>query len=581
MPLFGRWALGSLVVLCLLIVLGVIFLWQMNGSVASIASFQRNGRGAAQKTLVDESPWNTVKTLTALAVTQEELVYAREAERLADHDVDQAFAAALREANLQQKELTGRALEDQQRVKDLETAVASDQQSVNQLTPKGGDDLDVAKAQLGLDQDELSDAREDLARASGDRRGEIQQELTAREADMKRFDASQATGEAAVVSVHRYRTLAGLIGAWQKQNQRYALLLQAKEASSQAAAKFSTEHDRLETLAKSGGGSAGDAASTRVAGLNRLSLERQLIGIYDDRADTEQRLATIYDKWAAQVAVQHKAVLRLILIQMIWIAVIVIAAILLDAAVRRITEHELLDPRRLRTLSGIFRLAIQILALAAILLVIFGAPSQLSTVIGLTTAGLTVALQDFILGFVGWFILMGKGGNAVGDVVEIDGVAGEVVEIGLFRTTLLETGNWTAKGHPTGRRVAFNNKYAISGTFFNFTTAGQWMWDELTVTIPLNEGTHDAIERVQAAVAAATRDDAEQAEREWRQAANSRGLTQFSALPAVNLRPSAGGVDLVVRYVTKAVDRFEERNKINQSVLDALRAAKEPASNEQ
>lgn len=577
-PLFGRWALGALVALCLLIVLGSIFLWQTGGSTASLASLRNKGN--TQKTLVDESPWDTAKTLTALAVTQEELAYARDAERLADHDVDQAFAAALRAATLQQKVLTGAALEEQQRVKDLQAAVASDQQSVQQLTPKGGDDLDVAKAQLSLDQDELSDAREDLARASGDQRGEIQQELTARQADMKRFDASQATGEAAVVSVHRYRTLAGLIGAWRRQDQRYALLLQAKDASLEAAAKFSAEHDRLEAQAKSGGGSTGDAGSTRVAGLNRLSLERQLIGIYDDRVDTEQRLAAVYDKWAAQVAVQHKAVLRLILIQLMWIFVIVILAILLDAVVRRITEHELLDPRRLRTLSGIFRLAIQLVAFVAILLVIFGAPNQLSTVIGLTTAGLTVALQDFILGFVGWFILMGKGGNAVGDVVEIDGVAGEVVEIGLFRTTLLETGNWTAKGHPTGRRVAFNNKYAISGKFFNFTTAGQWMWDELTVTIPLNEGTQDAIERVQATVAAATRDDAEQAEREWRQAANSRGLTQFSAQPAVNLRPSAGGVDLVVRYVTKAIDRFEERNKINQSVLDALRAEKEPVSNE-
>ncbi|MFC5863842.1 mechanosensitive ion channel domain-containing protein [Acidicapsa dinghuensis] len=582
-PLFGRWALGSLIALCLLIVIGVILLWQTNGTAAGIASLPKNGKRAAsaQKTLVDESPWDTAKTLTALAITQEELTYAREAERLADHDVDQAFAAALRAATLQQKQLTGAALEEQQRVKDLQTAVASDQQSVQQLTPKGGNDLDVAKAQLGLDQDELSDAQEDLARASGDQRGEIQQELTAREADMKRFDASQATGEAAVVSVHRYRTLAGLIGAWQKQNQRYSLLVQARDAASQAVAKFGAEHDALEKDAKTGGGAQGDISAARVAGLNWLSLERQLISIYDDRVDTEQRLASIYDKWATQVEVQHKTVLRLILIQTMWIFVIVIAAILLDAVIRRITEHELLDPRRLRTLSGIFRLAIQLLAFVAILLVIFGAPSQISTVIGLTTAGLTVALQDFILGFVGWFILMGKGGNAVGDVVEIDGVAGEVVEIGLFRTTLLETGNWTAKGHPTGRRVAFNNKYAISGKFFNFTTAGQWMWDELTVTIPLNEGTHDAIERVQTAVAAATRDDAEQADREWKQAANSRGLTQFSAQPAVNLRPSGGGVDVVVRYVTKATERFDERNRINQGVLDALRAEKEPVTNEQ
>jgi small-conductance mechanosensitive channel len=210
-----------------------------------------------------------------------------------------------------------------------------------------------------------------------------------------------------------------------------------------------------------------------------------------------------------------------------------------------------------------------------ILLVVFGAPSQISTFIGLATAGLTVALQDFILAFAGWFILMSRSGIAIGDVVEIDGVAGDVVEIGLFRTTLLETGNWTANGHPTGRRVAFNNKYAISGKFFNFSTTGQWMWDEVAVPVPQDEDTYTTIEQVRATVASATQADAEQAEKEWRQASNFRGLAKFSAEPAVNLRPSATGVDLVVRYVTRASSRLEQRNKLYQCVLDTMRTRKE------
>jgi small-conductance mechanosensitive channel len=579
-PLFGRWASGSLLVLGLLVAIGSVFIWRTNDAMANLPFLRQNGNGTRagqQKTLVDETPWATAKALAALAVTQEELAYAREAEHLADHDVDQAFAAALRTATLQQRTLSGAALDTQQQVTELEAAVSSDQASVKQLTAKGGDDLEIAQAQLILEQDELADAREDLARASGDQRGEIQQELTAREADMKKFDASQGTGEVAAISVKRYRTLAGLTGGWQRQNERYALLLNAKAAALQTAGKFSAEHDRLGALAKVQGASSNDATAKRVAGLNRLSLERQLISIYDDRVDTEQRLAAVYDKWAAQVALQHRIILHLILIQVMWIAIILILAILLNAVVRQITERESLDRRRMRTLSRIFRLVIQILALITILLVVFGAPNQLSTVIGLATAGLTVALQDFILAFVGWFILMGKSGIAVGDVVEIDGVAGEVVEIGLFRTTLLETGNWTANGHPTGRRVAFNNKYAISGKFFNFSTVGQWMWDELTVTIPQDENTYATIERVHATVASATHDDAMQAEKEWRQASNLRGLVQFSAEPAVNLRPSASGVDLVVRYVTRAGGRFEQRNKLYQCVLDTMRAPKEAA----
>ncbi len=84
----------------------------------------------------------------------------------------------------------------------------------------------------------------------------------------------------------------------------------------------------------------------------------------------------------------------------------------------------------------------------------------------------------------------GPNGVRVRDWVEIDGVGGEVVHLGLFRTWLLETGNWTANGHPTGRKVSFLNGYAIRGKYFNFSTVGQWMWDEIKVTIPPGTDIH-------------------------------------------------------------------------------------------
>ena len=165
---------------------------------------------------------------------------------------------------------------------------------------------------------------------------------------------------------------------------------------------------------------------------------------------------------------------------------------------------------------------------------------------------------------------MGRNGLGVGDIVEINSVTGEVVDIGIFRTTLLETGNWTAKGHPTGRRVAFNNKFAISGQFFNFTTAGQWMWDELTVTVPTGQDPSATSDRVKNVVANETGEDAQQAESEWRRSSLQRGLTQFSAAPDVNLRPSSAGFDLVVRYVTRATGRFDRRNRLYRCVLEAV-----------
>ena len=141
-----------------------------------------------------------------------------------------------------------------------------------------------------------------------------------------------------------------------------------------------------------------------------------------------------------------------------------------------------MDRRQVETLRTATRVTLQIVGVLLVLLVIFGPPTQLGTFLGLAGAGLTVALKDFIVAFFGWFVLMGKNGIRLGDWVEINGVTGEVVELGMFHTVLLETGNWTDSGHPTGRRVTFTNSFAVEGHYFNFSTSGQWLWDELQIS---------------------------------------------------------------------------------------------------
>jgi hypothetical protein len=127
--------------------------------------------------VVDQRPWQTAATLAALAQSAEEKELAREAERLADHEVDQAFSQSLRQASLEKPNLSGKALALQQRVTELQETIKNDEARIASLNagagtrPAGavsnGSDLEIAKAQLGLDQNELTDSIEDLARESG------------------------------------------------------------------------------------------------------------------------------------------------------------------------------------------------------------------------------------------------------------------------------------------------------------------------------------------------------------------------------------------------------------------------------
>jgi small-conductance mechanosensitive channel len=550
--------------------------------------------------IVDQRPWQTAKTLAPLAVSAEELEFAREAERLADHEVDQNFAQSLRQASAETRVLTGEALTLQQRVTELQQTVKEDQERVTALTAKAGsaagaaagaagaagpvaDDLDAAKAQLGLDQDELSDSMEDLARASGDHRGKIQQELSAREAAMKKYDmqVTGGDGQAAVVSVGRNKTLAGQISEWSAQRSRKQLIEQAAQLAQADVAALTADHARLKSEADAAEANAtaakatGESSSTRVKDLQHITAQQNILSILNDRLGAQQQLVTLYGRWGNQVELQHKILLHLMLQSLTWIATIVLLTILAGWALQVLFDRMSRDRRQRQTLRIVLNLGTQVVGLLLVLLVIFGTPRQMPTILGLATAGLTVVFQDFILAFCGWFVLMGRNGIRVGDWVEIDGVGGEAVEIGLFRTWLLETGNWTAIGHPTGRRVSFLNGYAIHGKYFNFSTTGQWMWDEINVNIPPGAQAYPLIEKIREAAVKVTEADAKLAEEEWKRVTHEQGLPQFSATPSLDLRPAGAGVDVVVRYVTRAGVRLETRNRLFEAIVELMMGARD------
>jgi len=584
----ARLAWLSVAILAILLILCIIFAWTTRDAMQhlpSSAKANRGGLSTSRNTLVDQSPFQTAQALAALAVTAEEHDFARQAERLADHEVDQAFAAGLREASAQaeHRTLSGEALALSQKITQLQQLVAQDQATVQQLSKTTdkiaddadqGSDLDIAKAQLGLDTDELADANDDLDRATGDQRAEIQSELTAREAAMKKYDSGEESdGQLAVISVSRYGTLAGRIGAWNRQRSRLQLIQQAQQQALADAQSFTQKHNGLETQANANSKAAGGITdrTARLASLRDRSAERQLLSIYDDRIQTEQRLATIYQKWAAQVQLQHRIVLHLMLQSLAWILLILIAMVLGDVLVRRLMEYPVLDKRQRHTLRAVLELAVQVIGALAILFIIFGAPQQTSTILGLTTAALTIALQDFVISFLGWFLLMGKRGIRVGDTVEINGVGGEVTEIGLMSTTLLETGPLATRGYPTGRRISFMNSFAIRGQYFNFSTAGQWMLDEFQVTIPASDETHVLVEEILKAVEQETADNARLAEQEWKRSTRGDRLREMQAAPSVNLRPSGhSNFDVEVRFVTRATEREETRNRLYRRVIDVL-----------
>ena len=547
--------------------------------------------------IVDQRPWSTAKTLTALAASAEELRLAREAEQLANHEVDQNFAQSLRQAGAENRELTGEALTLQQRVTELQQTVEKEQERIVALkgdaadhvegaiptspsaAKREGDELEAARAQLSLDQDELSDSRGELARASGDHREEIQRELSAREVETKKYDL-QATGgekQGEVFSAGRHTTLAGQTLAWWAQRSREQLIEQAEQLARSDAAALTADHARIQHQAETSEANAAaktaeESSTARVNELQGLATERTILSIVDDRLSAQQQLAALYVRWADQIELQHKIILRLMLRSLALIAIIVLLTILASWALQMAFGRMSRDGRETQTLRILLNRTAEAIGLLLVLVVIFGPPRQMATILGVATAGLILVFRDFILALCGCLVLRGRNGIRAGDRVQIEEIRGEAVEIGLFHTLLLETGNGT-NGHPTGRLVSFLNGYAIRGKYFNFSTAGQWICDEIKVSIPPGVSANPLTDLIHEAVARATESDAMMAEEAWRRATRKKGLPYLSATPSVDIRPTSEGVEIVVRYVTRAAERLETNNRMFETVVELMHGA--------
>jgi small-conductance mechanosensitive channel len=546
-------------------------------------------------------PLLTARNLSAFATTPEEQELSRQAERLADHAIDLAFVVAMRDATESAPDQTpelrakadartrAQAVVDaaQARVRELEGRLAAEPERGRESVQ---DQLEVARAELELDQDELLSASDALQRAGGDPQVRIRLLREVYDAAQKEPRPPVATAPAAGPA----SSLLERIQAWTWHRSVLAQLSEARrdiadraqrlaarrvdltarresEVAAREAAKVSAA--RLASGAEAEGKGAKEEA---VKALARSAAAERRLAAMGRRLQDLQELGETYGAWMAAVEGHARAALR----QLLWGLLGLFGLLSLGFAggevADRLFRGVAREKVRVKTLRTVARLAVDIFTLLLALFVVFGVPGQATTVLGLAGAGLTVALKDFIVAFFGWFILMGRNGIRVGDWVEIKGVGGEVAEIGLFHTVLLETGSWSDAGHPTGRRVSFVNSFAIEGHYFNFSTSGQWMWDELKLLVPVGRDPYPVIDGVQKLVERETEASAKIAESEWRTTTSRYRVQAFSAAPAIQVVPTGGGIEVVVRYITRAHERHESRRRLYQAVVELLHGKRGP-----
>lgn len=263
-----------------------------------------------------------------------------------------------------------------------------------------------------------------------------------------------------------------------------------------------------------------------------------------------------------------------IVIQVAWLAGIAIVAIIIARVVsssvpRMVSDNE--SQYRLRKL--IDAVVFVVILIAAI--VIFGWNiAGLGVTFGVIGAGIAFALQEVILAIAGWLtITLGKFYRP-GDRVKVAGITGDVIDIGVLRTTLMETGDWVDGDLYNGRIVRVSNGMVFKQPVFNYSGEFPHLWDEIKVPIRFGSDYTLASRLLMEACTETVADLSEENKADWEKLRRSYRLEDAELKPIVSLVVTDNWIEFTVRYVVDYKRRRLTKDELFRSILKKIDAHK-------
>ncbi|MEE8406735.1 MAG: mechanosensitive ion channel domain-containing protein, partial [Acidimicrobiia bacterium] len=163
--------------------------------------------------------------------------------------------------------------------------------------------------------------------------------------------------------------------------------------------------------------------------------------------------------------------------------VVVAGLIILRWAILKWLRPQLGDVESQYRATKLTNAAITVTALISLLFIWIDAFDSLTTFLGLLSAGIAIALGDLLKNMAGWAYIMTRKPFQVGDRIEVRGLHGDVVDVRLFRFTLMEVGNWVEGDQITGRLVHVPNGVIFTDTLANYTEGFDYIWEEISFTV--------------------------------------------------------------------------------------------------
>ncbi len=205
-----------------------------------------------------------------------------------------------------------------------------------------------------------------------------------------------------------------------------------------------------------------------------------------------------------------------------------------------------------------------------VLMLWFSMVKSFAIMISILSVGLALALQEVIVTIAGFFLIIFKKPYEIGDRIELKDTIGDIIDIDMYHTTILEIGNWVNGDLSTGRIVKIPNSEIFKNNIYNYNTGWQYIWDEINITITY-ESDYKKAEKILIGIAEKKSKEIEDDVQKQLKKLSKKYLIIFNKFsPKIFVKIGASGIELYLRYLAPVKGRRFLRDHIQRQFLDKI-----------
>lgn len=210
------------------------------------------------------------------------------------------------------------------------------------------------------------------------------------------------------------------------------------------------------------------------------------------------------------------------------------------------------------------------LAVLAIMLIYNYKFSNLTLALGLAGAGIAFALQEIIVSFAGFLAILFGNFYKIGDRIQLGGIKGDVVDIGILRTTIMEMGDWVAGDLYNGKMVRVANSFIFKKPVYNYSGEFPFLWDE--ITIPIRHGCNRELAKkmILDAVSETVQSYTASTKTQWQKLTEDLYVENAQIDPMITMAFDENWMTFTARYVVDFKKRRTTKDLLYNKIMDAL-----------